>query len=85
MTITFKSLSTNHLPLLLKWLETPHVKAWWYRDVKWTPKLIEEKFASYIEGYKIEDGVRWYHFDDIPYEKSDPNMHRFINKLKGLL
>ena len=58
MHIHFPSLTVSHLPLLLKWLETPHVKAWWNRDVKWTPELIDEKFASYIEGYKIEDGVR---------------------------
>ncbi len=30
-------------------------------------------------------GIRWYHFDEIPYAKSDPNMKRFIEKLKGLL
>ncbi len=58
MPIHFSPLTLTHLPLLLKWLETPHVKAWWDRDAKWTPELIEEKFASYIEGYKIEDGVR---------------------------
>jgi aminoglycoside 6'-N-acetyltransferase len=58
MIITFKLLLTEHLPLLLKWLETPHVKAWWDQDVIWTPELIEEKFGSYIEGYKLEDGIR---------------------------
>lgn len=29
--------------------------------------------------------VRWFHFDDIPYEKSDPHMARFVEKLKRLL
>lgn len=24
----------------------------------------------------------WFHFDEIPYEKSDPHMRRFVNKLK---
>jgi aminoglycoside 6'-N-acetyltransferase len=58
MIYLFEPLNDSHLPLLLKWLETPHVKAWWDRDVKWTPELIEEKFASYIDGYKLEDGIR---------------------------
>ena len=29
--------------------------------------------------------IRWYNFEEIPYEKSDPNMKRFIEKLKSLL
>jgi len=58
MIITFTKLQTHHLMLLLKWLETPHVKAWWDRDVVWTPKLIKEKYGTYIENYKIEDGIR---------------------------
>ncbi|MCC2646794.1 MAG: hypothetical protein K0R02_859 [Rickettsiaceae bacterium] len=63
MTISFLPLQREHLPLLLKWLETPHVKAWWPvdqsfsegrdHDVAWTPELIEEKYESYISGYKI--------------------------------
>lgn len=30
-------------------------------------------------------GVRWFSFDEIPFEKSDPHMRRFIHKLKALL
>lgn len=58
MRITFESLQSSHLPLLLKWLETPHVKAWWDRDIKWTPQLIEEKYGPYTAGYKYEEGSR---------------------------
>ena len=57
MNITFEPLTKLHFPLLLTWLETPHVKAWWDQDVQWTEKLIVEKFGSYVEGYKIQDGV----------------------------
>ena len=56
--ITFTPLQNQHLPLLLRWLETPHVKAWWDQDVAWTPELIKEKYGTYIEGYKLESGVR---------------------------
>ena len=52
MTITFVPLAESHFPLLLKWLETPHVKAWWDQDVKWTPELIREKYGNYVKGYK---------------------------------
>jgi aminoglycoside 6'-N-acetyltransferase len=52
MTITFVPLAESHFPLLLKWLETPHVKAWWDQDVKWTPELIREKFGNYVKGNK---------------------------------
>jgi 8-oxo-dGTP pyrophosphatase MutT (NUDIX family) len=29
--------------------------------------------------------VRWFAFDDVPYERSDPNMERFVRKLKSAL
>ena len=29
--------------------------------------------------------IRWFDFNDLPYEISDPHMRRFIQKLKGLL
>ena len=50
-------LTKSHFSLLLKWLETPHVKAWWDQDVKWTSELIQKKYANYIKGYKLENGV----------------------------
>jgi len=27
------------------------------------------------------NGIKWFHFDDIPYENSDPHIQRFISKL----
>lgn len=50
--ITFKSLGTEHFPLLLKWLEMPHVKKWWDKEIKWTPELIEKKYSTYVKRYK---------------------------------
>lgn len=58
MSFTFIPLQRDHLDLLLAWLETPHVKAWWDQDVSWTPELIEEKYGTYVEGYKEEEGIR---------------------------
>ena len=57
MTITFEPLHESHFPLLLKWLEAPHVKKWWDQDVTYTLELVREKYSSYIKGYKLVDGV----------------------------
>ena len=56
MIITFEPLHESHFPLLLKWLETPHVKKWWDQDVTYTMDLVREKYSSYIKGYKRVDG-----------------------------
>lgn len=56
--LTFVPFAAIHLPLMLKWLETPHVKKWWDQDVVWTANLIVEKYGTYIDGYKIENGKR---------------------------
>lgn len=58
MKITFIALQDHHLPVLLAWLEAPHVKAWWDPDVLWTPELIKEKYGSYVHGYKLEEGIK---------------------------
>ena len=30
------------------------------------------------------NGVKWFHFDDIPLDQGDPNMGRFLEKLRNL-
>lgn len=52
MNINFIPLSNSHFPLLLKWLEMPHVKLWWDEEINWTPELIRKKYESYVKGYK---------------------------------
>lgn len=56
MKITFVPLAESHFPLLLKWLEVPHVKKWWDQDLTYTMDLVREKYSSYIKGYKLVDG-----------------------------
>ncbi|SPM44704.1 Bifunctional AAC/APH [Orientia tsutsugamushi] len=56
MKITFVPLAESHFPLLLKWLETPHVKKWWDQDVTYTLELVKEKYSLYVKGYKLVDG-----------------------------
>ena len=67
MKITFIPLAESHFPLLLKWLETPHVKAWWpidqnfsaggEQEVIWTLDLIHTKYSTYVKGYKLDNGL----------------------------
>ena len=56
--ITFQPLQETHFPLLLKWLGTHHVKAWWDQDVCWTSALIKEKYGNYVKGFKVEKGIK---------------------------
>lgn len=58
MTITFKPLHESHFPLLLKWLEAPHVKKWWDQDVTYTMDFVHEKYSSYVKGNKLEGGMQ---------------------------
>lgn len=56
MKITFVPLAESHFPLLLKWLEGRHVKAWWDQNRTYTLDLVHEKYSSYVKGYKLVDG-----------------------------
>ncbi|MCP0914419.1 acetyltransferase [Legionella sp. 27cVA30] len=56
--ISFRNLSEQDLPLLLKWLETPHVKTWWNDEVIWTLDKITHKYRSYVSQYKLENGKK---------------------------
>ncbi len=58
MTIAFRNLSEHDFPLLLKWLEIPHVKMWWDSEVIWTLDKITQKYSSYVNQYKIENGKK---------------------------
>jgi len=57
MNLVFKTLSKMDFKLLLKWLEEPHVKAWWDQDTHWTSDLIYKKYLSYTKGYTLENGT----------------------------
>jgi aminoglycoside 6'-N-acetyltransferase len=58
MHITFELLQKSHFSLLLKWLETSHVKKYWDQDINYTTELINEKYLSYVHEYKLQDGLK---------------------------
>jgi len=51
--LKFIKLKKEHLPLIHKWLEAPHVWEWWGENKKWTGQDIDEKYLPYTQGYKI--------------------------------
>ena len=57
-TIEFEKLDENHFPLLLRWLNTPHVKKWWGQEIHWDSELIKEKYDSYVKNFKLVNGSR---------------------------
>lgn len=58
MEIEFLPLNATDFPLLLKWLKSEHVCKWWDQDIDWSLPLIEEKYRTYIDGFKLEVGKR---------------------------
>lgn len=58
MIISFTPLVERHFPLLYKWLQAPHVKKWWDPHVSWSMESITEKYASYVQGFKMENNMR---------------------------
>lgn len=57
MNITFQHLKESHFPLMLKWLELPHIKKWWDQDIIYNLEKVYEKYAPYVHGYKNEGNV----------------------------
>ena len=57
MNIRFITLAESYFPLMLEWLEAPHVKKWQGQGAIYTPELVKEKYGVYIKGYKRVNGV----------------------------
>ena len=57
MKISFNLLNEEHFPLLLNWLEQQHVRKYWDTDVVYTINSIKEKYHTYVNGFKTENGV----------------------------
>lgn len=51
--IRFIPLNENHFADLQRWLNTEHVAMWWSKDKTWTPSDIEQKYGTYVQGFKM--------------------------------
>jgi len=58
MKIIFSKLQKDHFPLLLRWLESSHVKQWWDQDAQYTNELIEKKYTPYTQGFKMLGDIK---------------------------
>lgn len=58
MDISFRRLTESDFPLILKWVESPHVKQWWDQDVVYTLDSVKKKYGEYVQGYKTVEGAR---------------------------
>lgn len=54
----FEPLASHHLLLLHKWMQEPHVVPWWGEGRPWSLKDIEEKYRTYILGFKVINGEK---------------------------
>lgn len=50
--ISFTPLQETHFADLLRWLNTEHVRQWWGDETCWTLEAIQQKYASYVSGFK---------------------------------
>ena len=56
--IKFTSLKHHHLKLLHKWMNIEHVHKWWGENHVWSIQDIKNKYNSYINGYKLVNGIK---------------------------
>jgi aminoglycoside 6'-N-acetyltransferase len=70
--IEFHPLAALHLPLLLKWLNEPHVWKWWGEGKRWTAEEVERKYASYLQQYKMDHGIKKSIYPFIIYYEQKP-------------
>jgi aminoglycoside 6'-N-acetyltransferase len=51
--IHFIPLQQKDFPLLVHWLNQPHVAEWWPENLPWTIKSVTQKYQTYVDEYKI--------------------------------
>lgn len=51
--VTFYPLERTHFPLLVRWLNAPHVHLVWGGPERWTAALVAEKYGSYVDGFAL--------------------------------
>lgn len=53
--ISFRRLAINDLPLIYRWLQTPHVSEWWWSEATLSYEAIVEKYGPCIRGEEPTD------------------------------
>lgn len=55
--ITFTPLQETHFTDLYRWLNAEHIRQWWGEQTFWTHEAIQQKYESYVKGYKVIGNV----------------------------
>lgn len=63
--IGFRRLAAAEIPLIHRWLHTPHVVRWWYDDAG-PYEEVEERYLAYIEGREPVDPYLILHGGRLP-------------------
>jgi len=71
-------------PLFLTVTKTTGLTAG-HTDVTLWYVLNNSHLDTYLFDHEEFNAIKWFHMDAMPYDRSDPHMRRFIEKLKGLL
>lgn len=58
MNFTFTTLQLSHFPLLVSWLNEPHVAQWWGEGKTWNLDTVTEKYSSNVAGYTLHMGTK---------------------------
>lgn len=56
--LSFRLLEIADFPLLLKWLEAPHVKKFWDSDISYSLEDIQQKYTDYVNGFSLYKGQK---------------------------
>ena len=54
--VSLMPLGEEHFPLMLKWLNVPHVKRWYSSGIEWTLQQVQEKYTDYTKGFSLLQG-----------------------------
>lgn len=57
MLISFENLNEKHFPLMVQWLEAPHVKKWWDQEITYNIDLVKEKYQDCVKGYRLSGNI----------------------------
>ena len=76
MNISFKPLSPSDFPILLTWLNAPHVNKWWDKGIDWTMEMVKDKYTQYINSDDIYCYIIFYRH---PEQRSDVGIQSFLD------
>jgi len=82
--LSLKSKFLQDKPIFLTCTETVGL-TYGHTDVSLWYLLHGNRAENYIYDHSEFNSIRWFHVNELPYENTDPEMHRFVHKLEQIL